>query len=84
MRVAPTVSITEVQRKQLQSWARGRSTPMRLAQRAAIILRAADGMSDYIEQHNRDPKPFIWTAKASDILAKVTKAHSRLNKFPSA
>lgn len=26
----------------------------------------------YIEEHNRNPKPFIWTAKAADILAKVT------------
>ena len=46
MRIAPTVSISEEQRKQLQSWARGRSTPMRSAQRAAMILRAAEGMSD--------------------------------------
>jgi DNA-directed RNA polymerase specialized sigma24 family protein len=46
MRIAPTVSISEEQRKRLQSWARGRSTPMRSAQRAAMILRAAEGMSD--------------------------------------
>jgi transposase len=32
----------------------------------------------YIEQHNLDPKPFIWTAKASDILAKVTRARKAL------
>ena len=23
---------------------------------------------DHIDHHNEDPKPFIWTAKASDIL----------------
>jgi hypothetical protein len=23
-----------------------------------------------LEQHNKEPKPFIWTAKASDILEK--------------
>jgi transposase len=28
----------------------------------------------YIAQHNANPKPFIWTASASDILAKVTRA----------
>ncbi len=28
----------------------------------------------YIDKHNRDPKPFIWTAKATDILEKVKRA----------
>ncbi len=28
----------------------------------------------YIEHHNENPKPFIWTATAADILAKVTRA----------
>ena len=34
----------------------------------------------YAAQHNRDPKPFIWTAKASDILEKVTRARRSLDK----
>lgn len=33
----------------------------------------------YIESHNEDPKPFIWTAKADDILAKVVRARKALN-----
>jgi transposase len=33
---------------------------------------------DYLHHHNQDPKPFIWTAKASDILAKVTRARATL------
>ena len=37
----------------------------------------------YIAQHNRDPKPFIWTAKASDILQKVTRARRALDKVQS-
>ncbi len=28
----------------------------------------------YVAQHNVDPKTFIWTASAPDILAKVTRA----------
>ncbi len=32
----------------------------------------------YIEQHNRKPKPYIWTAKARDILEKVKRAWSAL------
>jgi transposase len=32
----------------------------------------------YVAQHNDDPKPFIWTASASDILAKVSRAKASL------
>ena len=28
----------------------------------------------YIDQHNRKPKPYLWTAKATDILEKVKRA----------
>ena len=31
-------------------------------------------IGDYIDRHNENPKPFIWTAKASDILEKVKRA----------
>jgi hypothetical protein len=41
-------------------------------------------IGNYIDQHNQKPKPFIWTAKASDILEKVTRAQTALNKRPSA
>jgi transposase len=37
----------------------------------------------YIEEHNRSPKPFIWTAKANDILEKVKRARAYLNNSPS-
>ena len=33
----------------------------------------------YIENHNASPKPFIWTASANDILAKVTRARQALD-----
>ncbi|MFN7484464.1 MAG: IS630 family transposase, partial [Betaproteobacteria bacterium] len=32
----------------------------------------------YVAKHNADPKPFIWTASASDILAKVTRAKAAM------
>ena len=44
-------------------------------------LKAA--IDEYIAMHNAKPKPFIWTAKASDILAKVTRARAILNKNTS-
>jgi len=37
----------------------------------------------YVMQHNRDPKPFVWTARATDILAKVMRARARLDKSQS-
>jgi len=32
----------------------------------------------YVAKHNADPKPFISTASASDILAKVTRAKAAM------
>jgi transposase len=37
----------------------------------------------YIDQHNRNPKPFIWTAKATDILEKVKRARRVLDNAQS-
>ena len=37
----------------------------------------------YLELHNEKPKPFIWTAKASDILEKVTRGRKALDKLQS-
>jgi hypothetical protein len=36
-------------------------------------------IGDYIDKHNCKPKPFIWTAKASDILEKVKRARAKLD-----
>ena len=38
----------------------------------------------YIDKHNQKPKPFIWTAKASDILEKVKRARRKLDNPHSA
>ena len=37
-----------------------------------------ESIGEYIDNHNRQPKPFIWTAKASDILEKVKRARASL------
>jgi transposase len=39
---------------------------------------------DYVDNHNRAPKPFIWTAKATDILEKVKRARNALDNRHSA
>lgn len=36
-------------------------------------------IEDYIARHNQQPKPFVWTAKAADILAKVLRGRAALN-----
>lgn len=35
-------------------------------------------IKEYIAVHNQEPKPFVWTAKANDILQKVIRANRRL------
>jgi hypothetical protein len=34
-----------------------------------------------LDAHNENPKPFIWTKSASDILEKVTRARAKLDKM---
>ena len=87
MRIAPQVVLNSEQRARLEAYARGRRTPARVVLRARIVLLAAEGKQDilaYIEEHNRQPKPFIWTAKANDILEKVKRAKANLNNSLSA
>jgi transposase len=35
-------------------------------------------IEEYISMHNQNPKPFVWTAKANDILQKVIRANRQL------
>jgi len=41
-------------------------------------------IDQYIGRHNENPKPFIWTAKAADILEKVKRARRALHNRHSA
>ena len=47
------------------------------------VSELINAIDDYIEQHNRDPKPFVWTARADQILEKVKRARSVLDKTAS-
>ena len=49
----------------------------------ANVAELEAAINDYIAVYNTKSKPFIWTAKASDILAKVTPARTVLNKSTS-
>jgi hypothetical protein len=39
---------------------------------------------EYVDRHNKYPKPFIWTASATGILEKVKRARTTLNNGRSA
>ena len=41
-------------------------------------------ITDFIDAHNKDPKPFIWTATAEKIIEKVGRARIALHNDPSA
>ena len=41
-------------------------------------------IDQYIAHHNTNPKPFIWTKSARDILQKVIRANSRLSSKQNA
>lgn len=41
-------------------------------------------IEDYIDQHNANPRPFVWTKPAAEILDKVRRARAALNKDPTA
>ncbi|MBL8236983.1 MAG: IS630 family transposase [Bryobacterales bacterium] len=43
------------------------------------VLELIQALDDFVDQHNENPKPFIWTAKANDILAKVLRAKETLH-----
>ena len=42
-----------------------------------------DAVMSYIEQHNSDPKPFVWRKTAEQIIEKVGRARLALNNAPT-
>ena len=47
------------------------------------VAELEGAITGYLKRHNENPKPFIWTAKASDILEKVTRGRKSLDKLQS-
>jgi transposase len=43
------------------------------------VSELVSAIEQYVSVHNKDPKPFVWTAKANDILQKVIRANSQLS-----
>src|ERR1039458_4889998 len=42
------------------------------------VAELKQAIREYIDEHNRKPKPYLWTAKARDILEKVKRAWTKL------
>lgn len=47
------------------------------------VEQLIEAICAYINEHNDDPKPFVWMAKAQDILEKVRRARAVLDKIAS-
>lgn len=48
------------------------------------VVELVGAIEAYLTQHNQQPKPFVWTAKAADVLEKVKRARSTLDNLRSA
>lgn len=48
------------------------------------VRELVSAIDEYIAHHNTEPKPFIWTKSARDILQKVIRANSRLSSKQNA
>ena len=59
------------------------TTPRRTRCVFHSLAELEQAIQDYLAQHNQRPKPFIWTAKADDILEKVKRARASLDKMAS-
>ena len=44
------------------------------------VLQLTQAIHDYIEAHNRDPKPFVWTKTADEIIGKLEPVYRLANK----
>ena len=77
----PPMPLTDSQREILESLSRSRTAPHREVQRARALLLAA--IEAYLQANNADPRPFIWTASAEAILAKVRRGRVALAQIPN-
>ena len=48
------------------------------------VAELIDAIDGYIAHHNINPKPFIWTKSARDILQKVIRANDPLSSKQNA
>ena len=47
------------------------------------VKQLEDAIVNYIDKHNRDPKPFVWTKSVGEIMDKVNRAKAALQNIQS-
>ncbi len=47
------------------------------------MAELSEAITTWAQHWNRDPKPFIWKAIATDIIAKVQRGRATLNHIKS-
>lgn len=59
-----------------------RSSPIGPCVAAAFnsVPMLIEAIEDYLNAHNEDPGPFVWTATVDSILEKVRRGRSRYSK----
>jgi len=45
------------------------------------VAELETAIQGYLDNHNADPKPFVWTAKADQILEKVARGRQALESL---
>ena len=87
MKTAPTIVLSNDERKTLTAWSRGRSTPARLVLRAKIVLAAAEGKTNEIiaaECHTSKPTVGRWRSRFAALrIAGIEKDASRPGRTPA-
>ena len=44
------------------------------------VPELVEALEKYLNAYNQEPTPFVWTAKANDILMKVKRARAKLEQ----
>jgi hypothetical protein len=90
MRSDVEIEVSAADRARLEAIVAAPSSPQKHVWRARIILLSADGVGTmaiarragvanrFIEAHNHDPKPFVWTADPERILHSVRRGNQTL------
>jgi hypothetical protein len=81
MRTGITVHLNPIDRKRLQVIVDDRNSPQKHVWRARIVLASSisrPAINRFVVDHNRQPKPFVWTADPDEIIAAATRGHQVL------
>ena len=76
---SPALVMSDAQREILESLAKSQT-------RRGVFKSVPDliaAIEAYLQANNNDPKPFVWTATAEEILEKVSRGRVALASIPA-